>query len=387
MGKPDAVAVQDAAPRSAAQTPPGPGRRRSDLTSSLKRARATGLDPGSALSSSFDFLNEHRLGIKVVAPEDRPMTAGDVPPAGFASPRSPRATGESSRTPASSPVAAVSAPEPGSPERRIPARAPATHPAPPFDSTPDDFGSPSNDPSRAATFTGARRVVGFSDADPTQFPHPSLVAYEQKTARGSAREDGRFARRARVRAAAGARPAPAGAALPLFLCAAVGTAAAKLYGHLDNVNHPAARVAVKAAVSLRRLGCRVVRVVRGVPAPVDVASVENTPAPVDVAPPPVDVAPRGHGELENDRRRRIHRRTPHVDESMDALTVTNTHTPGEHRTSHVEDNSQWLVKSPMDPGRSARRYSGRVPPLSPRDDAGRLHPNEVFEEATRIDAI
>lgn len=405
MGKPDAVAVQDAAPRSAGDAAPEP--RASDLTSSLKRARATGLDPGSALSSSFDFLNEHRLGIKVVAPEDRPMTAGDVPPAGFASPAVAARDGESSRTPASSPVAAVSAPEPGSPERRIPARAPATHPAPPFDSTPDDFGSPSNDPSRAATFTGARRVVGFSDADPTQFPHPSLVAYEQKTARGSAREDGRFARRARVRAAAGARPAPAGAALPLFLCAAVGTAAAKLYGHLPrNVNPRAFRehpILVKAAVSLRRLGGRVVRVVRGVPAPVDVASVENPPAPVDIAPQnaPVDVAPAETlAELENaivdDE---SIGESPHVmDESMDArnghVTVTgaNTHTPGEHkhRASHVEDNSQWLVKSPMDPRgmiHGEALLEGEVlPPPSPREspsDADVLQ-NEVFEEATRI---
>ena len=404
MGKPDAVAVQDAAPRSAGDAAPEP--RASDLTSSLKRARATGLDPGSALSSSFDFLNEHRLGIKVVAPEDRPMTAGDVPPAGFASPAVAARDGESSRTPASSPVAAVSAPEPGSPERRIPARAPATHPAPPFDSTPDDFGSPSNDPSRAATFTGARRVVGFSDADPTQFPHPSLVAYEQKTARGSARGDGRFARRARVRAAAGARPAPAGAALPLFLCAAVGTAAAKLYGHLPrNVNPRAIRehpILVKAAVSLRRLGGRVVRVVRGVPAPVDVASVENPPAPVDIAPQiaPVDVAPAETlAELENaivdDE---SIGESPHVmDESMDArnghVTVTgaNTHTPGTgHRTSHVEDNSQWLVKSPMDPRgmiHGEALLEGEVlPPPSPREspsDADVLQ-NEVFEEATRI---
>ena len=388
MGKPDVVAVQDAAPRSAGDAAPEPrASSSSDLTSSLKRARATGLDPGSALSSSFDFLNEHRLGIKVVAPEDRPMTAGDVPPAGFASPGIAAGERESSSTPASSPVAAVAAP-----------------PAPPFDSTPDDFGSPSNDPSRAATFTADRRVVGFSDADPTQFPHPSLVAYEQKTARGSAREDGRFARRARVRAAAGARPAPAGAALPLFLCAAVGTAAAKLYGHLDNVNHPAARVAVKAAVSLRRLGGRVVRVVRGVPAPVDVASVENTPAPVDVAPQnaPVDVAPAETlAELENaivdDE---SIGESPHVmDESMDArnghVTVTgaNTHTPGTgHRTSHVEDNSQWLVKSPMDPRgmiHGEALLEGEVlPPPSPREspsDAADVSiQNEVFEEATRI---
>ena len=404
MGKPDVVAVQDAAPRSAGDAAPEPrASSSSDLTSSLKRARATGLNPGSALSSSFDFLNEHRLGIKVVAPEDRPMTAGDVPPAGFASPAGAAGERESFSTPASSPVAAVAAPQPGSPERRTAAR-PATPPAPPFDSTPDDFGSPSNDPSRAATFTGARRVVGFSDADPTQFPHPSLVAYEQKTARGSAREDGRFARRARVRAAAGARPAPAGAALPLFLCAAVGTAAAKLYGHLDNVNHPAARVAVKAAVSLRRLGGRVVRVVRGVPAPVDVASVENTPAPVDVAPQnaPVDVAPAETlAELENaivdDE---SIGESPHVmDESMDArnghVTVTgaNTHTPGTgHRTSHVEDNSQWLVKSPMDPRgmiHGEALLEGEVlPPPSPREspsDAADVSiQNEVFEEATRI---
>ena len=404
MGKPDAVAVQDAAPRSAGDAAPEP--RASDLTSSLKRARATGLDPGSALSSSFDFLNEHRLGIKVVAPEDRPMTAGDVPPAGFASPAVAARDGESSRTPASSPVAAVSAPEPGSPERRIPARAPATHPAPPFDSTPDDFGSPSNDPSRAATFTGARRVVGFSDADPTQFPHPSLVAYEQKTARGSDREDGRFARRARVRGRV-ARPAPAGAALPLFLCAAVGTAAAKLYGHLERHvdprairEHPAARVAAKAAVSLARLGGRVVRVVRGVP--VDIASVD-APVTVDIAPPaPVDIAPAETlAELENaivdDE---SIGESPHMmDESMDArnghVTVTgaNTHTPGTgHRTSHVEDNSQWLVKSPMDPRgmiHGEALLEGEVlPPPSPREspsDAADVSiQNEVFEEATRI---
>ena len=191
MGNPDAVAVEDAAPRSADDDALRSGASsRSDLTSSLKRARATGLDPGSALSSSFDFLNEHMLGIKVVAPEDRPMTAGDVPPAGFASPGIAAGERESSSTPASSPVAAVAAP-----------------PAPPFDSTPDDFGSPSNDPSRAATFTADRRVVGFSDADPTQFPHPSLVAYEQKTARGSDREDGRFAR-ARASEAAARVPPP-----------------------------------------------------------------------------------------------------------------------------------------------------------------------------------
>ena len=379
MGNPDAVAVEDAAPRSADDDALRSGASsRSDLTSSLKRARATGLDPGSALSSSFDFLNEHRLGIKVVAPEDRPMTAGDVPPAGFAFPGIAAGERESSSTPASSPVAAVAAP-----------------PAPPFDSTPDDFGSPSNDPSRAATFTADRRVVGFSDADPTQFPHPSLVAYEQKTARGSDREDGRFARRARVRGR-GARPAPAGAALPLFLCAAVGTAAAKLYGHLERHvdprairEHTAARVAAKAAVSLARLGGRVVRVVRRVP--VDIASVD-APVTVDIAPPaPVDIAPAETlAELENaivdDE---SIGETPHADESMDALAGANTHTPGEHRTSHGrEDNSQWLVKSPMDPGsiRGEALLEGEVlPPPSPRDDAKDVDvQDEVFEEATRV---
>ena len=227
MGKPDVVAVQDAAPRSAGDAAPEPrASSSSDLTSSLKRARATGLDPGSALSSSFDFLNEHRLGIKVVAPEDRPMTAGDVPPAGFASPAVAARDGESSRTPASSPVAAVSAPEPGSPERRIP----RPHRRPTRAAVrlhPRRFRLPVQRPEPRGTPSPAPAASGSSDADPTQFPHPSLVAYEQKTARGSAREDGRFARRARVRAA-GARPAPAGAALPLFLCAAVGTAAAKL---------------------------------------------------------------------------------------------------------------------------------------------------------------
>ena len=99
MGKPDAVAVQDAAPLPDDAAPEPRASSRSDLTSSLKRARATGLDPGSALSSSFDFLNEHRLGIKVVAPEDRPMTAGDVPPAGFASPAGAAGERESSRRP------------------------------------------------------------------------------------------------------------------------------------------------------------------------------------------------------------------------------------------------------------------------------------------------
>ena len=75
MGKPDSAAdpVLPVANSSVSNT--------ANLTSSLKRARATGLDPGTALSSSFDFLNEHRLGIKVVAPEDRPLTDGDVPPA------------------------------------------------------------------------------------------------------------------------------------------------------------------------------------------------------------------------------------------------------------------------------------------------------------------
>ena len=86
MGKPDSAAdpVLPVANSSVSNT--------ANLTSSLKRARATGLDPGTALSSSFDFLNEHRLGIKVVAPEDRPLTDGDVPPAGFASPAVTEAT-------------------------------------------------------------------------------------------------------------------------------------------------------------------------------------------------------------------------------------------------------------------------------------------------------
>ena len=173
-------------------------------------ARATGLDPGSALSSSFDFLNEHRLGIKVVAPEDRPMTAGDAP-AGFASPGI--AAGERESVDARV--------VPGRGGRGAPRAAVRLHP--------DDFGSPSNDPSRAATFTADRRVVGFSDADLTQFPHPSLVAYEQKTARGSDREDGRFgaARASEPRRASrprGRRAAP----LP-----APRRHTAPLYGHLE----------------------------------------------------------------------------------------------------------------------------------------------------------
>ena len=71
MGKPDSAAdpVLPVANTSVSNT--------ANLTSSLKRARATGLDPGTALSSSFDFLNEHRLGIKVVAPEDRMEAMGD----------------------------------------------------------------------------------------------------------------------------------------------------------------------------------------------------------------------------------------------------------------------------------------------------------------------
>ena len=154
MGKPDSAAdhVLPVANSAASNT--------ANLTSSLKRARATGLDPGTALSSSFDFLNEHRLGIKVVAPEDRPLTDGDVPPAGFASPAVTEAT-----TPSLCPVVeptAAPASAPASPTKR--AARPATPPAPPFDSTPDDFGSPSNDPSRASpsTVAPARRVVGFS---------------------------------------------------------------------------------------------------------------------------------------------------------------------------------------------------------------------------------
>ena len=112
---------------------------------------------------------------------------------------------------------------------------------------------------------------------------------------------------------------------------------------------------------------------------------------VDICTAPVDTAPAETlAELENaivdDE---SIGETPHADESMDALAGANTHTPGEHRTSHGrEDNSQWLVKSPMDPGsiRGEALLEGEVlPPPSPRDDAKDVDvQDEVFEEATRV---
>lgn len=382
MGKPDSAAdpVLPVANSSVSNT--------ANLTSSLKRARATGLDPGTALSSSFDFLNEHRLGIKVVAPEDRPLTDGDVPPAGFASPAVTEAT-----TPSPCPVvepAPAPASAPASPTKR--AARPATPPAPPFDSTPDDFGSPSNDPSRASpsTVAPARRVVGFSEPDPTHFPHPSVVAYSR----------GPLPRRNASRAAGSRRSAPAGAALPLFLCAAVGTlcaGVAKAAKRTGFIQHPkmqnTIKVASNAAVALRQLGGRVVRRVR------DGGGAQS--APVDVSPssPPVDIPPElqaaetlaelvdaieGADESIGE--------SP-MDESIDLSPGKTTTTPRANGVNGIsEREKEWLVKSPIEPNAGAygeALLEGEVlPPPSPRErqpvQSEADVQEEVFAEATRI---
>ena len=205
MGKPDSAAdhVLPVANSAASNT--------ANLTSSLKRARATGLDPGTALSSSFDFLNEHRLGIKVVAPEDRPLTDGDVPPAGFASPAVTEAT-----TPSPCPVvepALAPASAPASPTKR--AARPATPPAP--RSTPPPTTSAPRPTTRAARPPPPShpRDASSDSANRTRrtFPtHPSSPTradrYRDVTPPGRLDPDGRRPRVPRSRCSYAPRSVP-----------------------------------------------------------------------------------------------------------------------------------------------------------------------------------
>ena len=216
-GQPDAVAVQDAAPRS--PTPPrNRGRRISPRAS---RREATGLDPAPRRRRPS---TPQRTGSGPVAPEDRPMTAGDVPPAGCV-PRGRPATGNPHARPhvlgrgglgaRARPREAHSRPGTGDPPRAA------------VRLTPDDFGSPSNDPSRVPPSPApAASWIQRRGPDAVFIPPRRLRTEDRPRIRPRRRP----IRAPRTRPSGRRASRPAGAALPPFLCAAVGTAAAKCTG-------------------------------------------------------------------------------------------------------------------------------------------------------------